>query len=447
MNSEPSEPPSRLAQLLTRLTQIRPHERRALVLAFCCNFLLLASYYVLRPVRDTVATVFGVDQLQDLFTGTFIGTLIASPLYALLASHITPRRLLPGVFWFWLANVLVFAALFQGGAPGRALSAAYYFWFSIMNLFMVSVFWTLMVDLFLPQQATRLFPLIAAGGIIGSIAGPLVTRFAVRGLGLSGLLGLAAAGFVAVIVLVYLLMGEKERLRSLGEEVQPSRLDHRLASNPFTGFREIFKSSISLNQAGFMLLMTWVNTVGYFLQTEFAASLPVIADRTVAISDINLWVNAGSAVFAIFGFGRYVQRFGVTAGLTLNPLLMLIAFVALALSPTLLMIQALQVVRGIGQYAIARPSREMCFTVVDQESRYKTKNIIDTLVYRLGDVSSAWILDGLRAAGLRVLGSSAVGFGWSLLWGGVALALGRRYEVLRTRQPAAPDAAAKAVVT
>ena len=164
------------------------------MLAFACNFLLLASYYILRPVRDTVATVFGADQLQLLFTGTFIGTLIAAPLYAWLAARVRLNRLLPGVFWFWLANVLLFQVLFKMAPENRWIGGAYYVWFSVVNLFMISVFWTLMSDVFSASQATRLFALIAAGGSVGAIVGPLVVRLAVKALGLDGMLIVAAGG-------------------------------------------------------------------------------------------------------------------------------------------------------------------------------------------------------------------------------------------------------------
>ncbi len=409
-----------------------------MALAFLCNFMLLGSYYILRPVRDTAATVFGAEQLQLLFTGTFIGTLLASPLYVWLASRLKLKRLLPGVFWFWMLNVLLFQGLFHVAPQNRLLAGIYFVWFSTVNLFMISVFWSLMVDLFSARQATRLFALIAAGGSLGAIAGPAVTRVAVGTTGLAGLLSIAAAGFLIVIALVHLLMREKDRLRSLGEEVQPSRLDHALAGNPFEGFLEVIRSPFSRNQAAFMLLMTWVNTVGYFLQTDvIAKAFATVADRAVAIADIALVVNICAAVILLFGLGRFVHRFGVTAGLVLNPLIMLVAFVALALSPTLLMIQALQVVRQVSQYAIARPSREICFTVVEQGSRYKSKNVIDTVVYRFGDLSAAWMLAGLRVAGLRIFGSAVAGFGLSALWGVVALLLGRRYEELRARQSAA----------
>jgi len=419
------------------LIHIEPHERAAVTLAFLCNFMLLGSYYILRPVRDTVATVFGVDQLQLLFTGTFIGTLIASPLYAALASRVKLKHLLPGVFWFWLLNVLVFEALFQWAPQSRWIAGAYYVWFSVVNLFMISVFWSLMVDLFTAAQATRLFALVAAGGSLGAIAGPLVTRLAVSVVGLQGLLWIAAGGFVLVIALVHLLMREKERLRAAGALVQRSTLEHGLAGKPLDGFRELMSSAYTRNQALFMLLMTYVNTVAYFLQTDLVAkAFAAVADRTEVIADIALTVNICSALILIFGVGRIVQRFGVTVGLLLNPLIMLVAFVAVALSPTLFMIQALQVVRSVAQYAIARPSREMCFTVLEQSGRYKAKNVIDTAVYRFGDLSAAWIQAGLRATGLRVAGSCIVGFGVCILWGAVAVQLGRRYELLRTRAPA-----------
>jgi AAA family ATP:ADP antiporter len=427
----------RLEGLLTQSAQILPHERRAVMLAFACNFLLLASYYILKPVRDTIATDYS-DQLQLLFTGTFIGTIIAAPIYAWLSARVRLNRLLPGVFWFWLANVLLFQVLFKMAPENRWIGGAYYVWFSVVNLFMISVFWTLMSDLFLPSQATRLFALIAAGGSVGAIVGPLVVRLAVRAVGLDGMLVVAAGGFVAVIALVHLLMHEKERLRRLSGGGQPTTLDHDLAGGALDGFRELLRSAYSRHQAAFILLMTWVNTVAYFLQTDvISKAFSDDAARAVAVTDISLVVNVLAALILLFGLGRYVHRFGVTAGLILNPIIMIIAFVALALSPTLLMIQALQVIRQVSQYAIARPTREMCFTVVSQADRYKTKNVIDVVMYRFGDLSSAWMVTGLRAAGLRVVGSAAAGFGISIIWGVGAVLLGRRFEVLRAEQAAA----------
>jgi AAA family ATP:ADP antiporter len=431
------------ASVLNRLgnlaSGVAPHERRAVALAFMCNFLLLGSYYILRPLRDTVATIVGVGQLQQLFTATFVGTFIASAIYAALASRIKLTRLLPGVFWFWLCNVVLFEVLFRLSPENRGLGAVYFVWFSVTNLFMISVFWSLMVDVFSANQATRVFALIAAGGALGAIAGPLLTRLLVGRLGLSGMLLVAAAGFVLVILLVHLLMREKGRLRHSDHNAQQSTLDHALSGNALEGFRQLFSSTYVLNQAAFILLMTWVNTVAYFCQTDLIArTYSAVASRAQAIADIDLVVNVCTAAILFLGLGRIVRRFGVIAGLILNPLLMVAAFLATALSPTLFMIQALQVVRRVAQYAIARPSREICFTVVDQSSRYKAKNVIDTVVYRFGDVSSAWVQAGLRSMGYGLNGAVTAGVAASLVWLAVAAFLGRRYEEIRLRDAGTP---------
>src|SRR5271170_2507458 len=204
---------SRLTTALARFAQIEPQEGRAVALAFACNFVLLGSYYILRPLRDSMATVFGVGQLQNLFTLTFLVVVLCSPIYTALATRLRLTTLLPGAFWFWLLNVLLFSGLFALAPESRWVAGAYYVWFSVVNLFMISVFWSLMVDLFSAAQATRLFALIAAGGSLGAIGGAVATRLYVPVLGIKGLLLLAAVGFAVVIGLIYWLMREKERLR------------------------------------------------------------------------------------------------------------------------------------------------------------------------------------------------------------------------------------------
>ncbi len=267
---------------------------------------------------------------------------------------------------------------------------------------------------------------------MGAIAGPLLTRLLVGRIGLSGLLLVAAAGFLAVIVIVHLLMRGKRRLCDGVVDGQRSTLDHALRGGVFDGFREVFKFGYLLTQAGFVLLMTWMNTVAYFCQTDLVArSYAATASRARALADIDLGVNVCTAVILFLGLGRFVRRFGVTAGLIANPLLLGVAFIATAMSSTLVMIQALQIVRRVSQYAIARPSREICFTVVPQSSRCKAKNVVDTLVYRIGDSSSAWLQAGLRSLGYGVEGAVGVGVAASFIWGAVAVLLGRRYETLR----------------
>jgi ATP:ADP antiporter, AAA family len=393
-------------RFLTGLADVRPYEVRAVALAFVCNFVLLGSYYLLRPVRDAMATVFGVGQLQNLFTGTLILTLIASPVFAWLTDRFKLSRVLPGVFWFLIINLLGFYFWFRATPDSRWLAAAFYWWFSVVNLFMISVFWSLMVDIFTPNQATRILPAITAGGSIGAIAGPLVASLFVKHVGVHGILLMAASGFGIVLVLVHRVIREKQHLQEAHEETQLSTLDHHLGGTWLDGFRTLFTSSYQINQALFMLLMTWIATIGYFVQTDMISKAFVdVTSRTQALANIDLVVNVASALVALFGLSRFIKRFGVTGSLVLTPLLMAVSFIVLAVSPTLLMLQATQALRRVTQYAIARPSREICFTVVDQENRYKTKNIIDVVVYRLGDLSSAWMQAGMRWLGFGMNGA------------------------------------------
>jgi AAA family ATP:ADP antiporter len=198
------------------------------------------------------------------------------------------------------------------------------------------------------------------------------------------------------------------------------------------GFRVLLTSPYQINQALFMLFMTWIATIGYFIQTDMiATSFADVASRTQALADIDLIVNICSAAVALFGLSRFIARFGVTGSLVLNPILVAVSFVLMAISPTLLMLQATQALRRVTQYAIARPSREICFTVVDQEDRYKTKNIIDVVMYRAGDVSSAWVQAGMRWLGLGLGASLTLAVLVSGLWGVSAWTLGRQYEQRR----------------
>jgi ATP:ADP antiporter, AAA family len=417
--------------LLKLVVDTEPPEVRIVVLAFLCNFVLFSSYYILKPLRDTMATVFGVNELQNLFTGTFVITLAGAPVFAWLASRIRLALFLPGIFWFLLFDILIFYGLFRVAPQSRWVAAAYYWWFSVVNLFLISIFWTFMADIFSAPQATRLYAFIAAGGSLGAIAGPAITASLSRVLGLGGLLLVAAAGFILLILFVHLLMWEKGRMSRV-VCTAAATFDHKLPGNPFHGFRLIFGSSYLMIQVAFVVLMTWISTVIYILQTDFAARMfPGVEGRAAAFADVDLAVNVCSAFILFFGLGRVVRRFGLTAGLVLSPILAAIACVGVVLAPSLLMVQAARVIQRVAQIAIARPSREVLFTVVDQQSKYKAKNVIDTVAYRFGDVTAAWMQAGLRATGFGLLGAVTLGVAVSALWGAVAIVLGRQYEGFR----------------
>jgi AAA family ATP:ADP antiporter len=431
--------------LKSLIAKIEPEERRILALAFACNFMLLGSYYILRPVRDAMSTVLGVQQLPNVYLGTLILTLIASPAFAWLTDTFKVARVLPAVFAFLIVNLLGFYGWVQAGPVNQGLAVTFYWWFSVVNLFMISVFFSLMVDTFTAAQASRLLPTIAAGGSLGAVAGPALARVFATRIGVGGLLLMAAAGIAVVIVLVLALIREKRRLLVVHAETQASTLEHPLGGTLFDGFRVTFSSSYHVNQALFIMLMTWIATVGYFLQTEMIArAFAGLAERTQALADIDMVVNLCSAIVAMFGVSRFIERFGVTGGLVVNPVLMVISFVLMALSPTLLMLQAMQALRRVSQYAIARPCREICFTVVDQESRYKAKNFIDTVIYRFGDLGSAWMQKGMEVLGFGTYATFGLGIVFSGLWAVNAFSLGRQYE---RRKKEAPGQAGEAHFT
>jgi AAA family ATP:ADP antiporter len=416
------------ARALKHIAGIEPHEVKAVVTAFVYFFFLMASYFILRPLRDTMGTVYGVAHLQELYTGTFVLSFIVAPVFAGLASRIRLASFLPWVYGFIAVTMLVFYFLFQTVAHDRWVAAAFFVWLSTFNLLTISVFWSLMADTFSSAQARRLFGVIAAGGTVGTISAPAFIALFVGSVGTNSLLLISAAGFTITAFLVRVLETEKRKLAAT--EAQPTTLDHKLGGNPFDGFAILFRSRYLLMIALFLLLMTWISTVIYFqladlISKEFASR----AARTQAYATIDLATNSIAVLIQLFGTGRFIKRFGVTTGLLINPVIMVLAFVAVVFSPVLLVLAAIQVMRRFSEYAIAKPSRDMLFTVVDQQAKYKAKNVIETVVYRFGDLTSSWISAAVLPFG--VAGLAIFGIAIAIVWFPVAWLLGRQYEAVR----------------
>jgi AAA family ATP:ADP antiporter len=422
--------PSVLARLFRSAAVIEPFEMKAVLLSMAYFLFLFGSYSIVKPVRDAMGTVYGMSHIQELFTGTFIASFIFAPLYAGIASRMRLSTFLPWVYGFVAASILLFFALFHMGASDRMTAAAFFVWVSTFNILIISVFWTFMADLFSRTQAKRLFGFVAAGGTIGGIVGPAIATFLVKSVGNNGLMLISAGGFIVTAWLVTLLAREKEVMLKAGVEAQKTSLNHRLAGNPFDGFRLLAKSPYLLMLALFLLLMTWISTVVYIQLGDLITK--AFSDRnarTQAYAMIDLAVNSIAVFLQLFGTGRIISRFGVTTGLLVNPVIMVVAFVAVAFSPVLLVLGGIQIVRRVAEYAVAKPTREMLFTVVDQESKYKAKNVIDTVVYRFGDLSSSWLSVWILPYG--VTGLAIFGAIVSVIWFPVAYALGRRYENVR----------------
>ena len=428
-----SKQPSMLARAFKSLAVIEDFELKAVILSMLYFFFLFGSYSVVKPVRDAMGTVYGVKHLQELFTVTFFLSLVFAPLYAGLASRIRLSTFLPWVYGVIAVSVLAFIALFRGASTPQQLhwvAAAFYVWVSTFNMLIISVFWSFMADLFSREQAKRLFGFVAAGGTIGGIVGPAIATLLGRSIGNNGLVLVSAAGFALTAVLVRLLAHEKAKLAAEGVETQKTTLDRRLSGGLFDGFLLLFRSPYLMLLALFLLLMTWISTIVYFQLGDLITKAFASPDaRTQAYATIELTVNSLAVLLQLFGTGRLIRRFGVTAGLLLNPVIMVVAFIAVMFSPVLMLLGSVQVVRRVAEYAVAKPTREMLFTVVDQESRYKAKNVIDTVVYRGGDLTSAWVSHWVLSFG--VAGLAIFGVIVSVIWFPIAYLLGRRYESVR----------------
>jgi len=427
------------ARLLKSIAAIEPYELKAVTLGLLYFMFLFGSYSVLKPVRDAMGTVYGVHHLQELFTATLVVSLLFAPLYSGLVSRVRLSTFLPWIYGFVAISMLIFYGLFASGLyQDRWIAAGFYVWVSTFNMLIISVFWTFMADIFSRAQAKRLFGFIAAGGTLGGIAGPAIAALLATRIGNNNLLLVSAAGFAATALLVHMLAREKGRLVASGLKTQHTTLDRRLRGNPFDGFRLLFQSRYLLLLAVFLLLMTWISTIVYFQLGELITKTFTSREaRTQAYGVIDFSVNSIALIVQLLGSGRFIARFGVGMGLLLNPFIMVVAFLAIAFSPVLLVLCGVQIVRRVAEYAVAKPTREMLFTVVDQEGRYKAKNVIDTVVYRFGDFSSAWVSAAILpygVAGLAIFGAIVSG-----IWFPVAYLLGKRYEQTRVRDSEAAD--------
>jgi AAA family ATP:ADP antiporter len=417
---------------LGRLVQVEPRELRALAWSFVYFFSLLCGYYILRPMRDAMGIAGGVEHLHWLFTGTFVAMLAAVPLFGWVTSRFPRRRFLPFVYYFFIANLIVFFLLLRAEGDHVYAARAFFIWTSVYNLFVVSVFWSFMADLYTNPQAKRLFGFIAAGGTTGALVGPALAAVLARPLGTANLL-LASAGFMAIAVLCIhrLIAWKAAQPQAALPEAQRAAEARPLGGGVLAAFPLVARSPYLLGIALFMLLFTTLSTVLYFQQAQivrdaFASS----AERTTVFAAIDFAVNALTITIQVFITARLVRGLGIAWALALVPVLLGTGFLALGFAPVLAVLVAVQILRRAGDYAVTRPAREMLYVVLGREEKYKAKNFIDTVIYRGGDAVSAWAYAGLRAMGLSLGAIAFVAVPLSVLWAWLAFRLGRRQEAL-----------------
>lgn len=403
---------------------VQPGERTALMLGFAFHFCVLASYYLVRPLRDALGLEGGADKLQWLFTATFVVMLLMVPVFGALASRLPATRFVPLIYRVIAASMLVFGVLIANRIAPVAVGRVFFVWISIYNLFIVSIFWSVLVDRFSSEQGRRLFGFIAAGGTLGTFIGPLLAATMATRLGPVALT-VAAALLLEVAVRCYRALLSRTQSQSGSRMIE----DRRMGGSMLAGITLITRSPYLLGLVLFMLLHTSAATLLYFEQGRIVAgSYADVASRTQFFAVVDLIVSALTLIFQLLLTAPLIRLVGVGGALVALPLATIVAFSAMALAPVPATVALAQGLRRAVEFAIVRPAREVLWTVVSREEKYKAKNVIETLVYRGGDAASGWLSVGLTALGAGFGLVALVIVPFAGLWGWLCLWLARHQE-------------------
>ena len=414
-----------LERWLARVMPATPQERAAALWSFAYFFALLAGYYVLRPLRDQMGIAGGVKNLPWLFTATFVTLLVAQPLYGALVARLPRARFIPIVYHFFVANLLVFWALLTFDVETAVVARVFFVWVSVFNLFAVAVFWSFMADLFTSEQGKRLFGFIGAGGTAGALLGPIITIWLSVPLGPVNLMIAAVIFLELAVFCVYRL----ERNVVMREQAQAQAPTESIGGSAFAAIPELVRSPYILGIGVWVALLSYAATIIYFEQAHIVSEAVKSAGlQTRIFASIDLAVSLLTLVTQLFITGQVLKRVGPGVAAAALPMVYIVGFAVLAVMPTLIVVVTVQVVQRWMNFAIANPARQLFFTVVTREEKYKAKNLVDVVVYRGSDALSGWIFDTLQGLGLKLgaiaLCSLPVVAGWAVL----SLALGREQE-------------------
>jgi AAA family ATP:ADP antiporter len=454
---------TRLGRLVRRSVDVREGEMAALIWSSAYFLLILTSYYILRPIRDEMGRIGGTRNLAWLFTGTLIGMLLIHPVFTSLVTRFPRRRFIPFIYRFFILNLLIFFAIFRAASEPQLVwvGRVFFIWVSVFNLFVVSVFWSFMTDIYRPDQSKRLFGMLAVGGTVGAIIGASITAGFVSTFGAVNLLLVSALFLELACRAAGGLARQEERLAGAAmlDAVEPrseapavaaagppaaaTRGDEVIGGRVLDGIRHVLASPYLLGIAALMLFFTISSTFLYVQQvkiadqafgTDSAASIQFFAS-------VEFWVNTITLVTQLFITGRLIKWLGVGAGLAYLPLISVLGFGILALAPSLTAVIVFQVLRRAGNFAIQRPSREMLYTVLARTDKYKSKNFNDTFVYRAGDQVGVWSERLLTVIGLGIAGTAATMVPFSVAWLGLAVWLGMRFKAIHSRTRESPGVA------
>ena len=446
----PPTPPDSLSQRidsrtwLHRLVLLEPGETRAFLWSAAYFFFVLFSYYLLRPIRDTIGIRGDIDRLPWLWTGTTIATLAVTPVFALVVSRFPRRTFVPWLYRFFALNLVAFWLLLTfipAGPKNLNAGYAFFIWLSVFNLLSTSVFWGFMADAFTQGQGKRLFGPIGVGGTLGAILGGLVPATMAEWIGSVNLILVSVVALEVVAQCVRRLCAELgAKLDAAGEPIErcpeckydlrglaingdvrtcpecgsvvPLRKRREPDRNMWAGFALIAKSPYLQMMVVYMLLYTMTSTFLYIEQlTVVQREVVEETQRTRLFAWIDVIVNVLTLLTQLFLTGRLLTRLGILAGLMLLPAMTLIGFLLLWEWEILAVLLGFQILRRSMHYAVDRPTREVLYTVLNPDAKYKSKAFIDTFVYRAGDLVGAWskALGDRNAIAVGLLGAAAAG--------------------------------------
>ena len=420
------------ANLFDRIFGLEKHEYVAVAWSFAYFFCVLSSYYILRPVRDSMAVGSGSNTIPWLFFGTFMTMLVATPIFGWVASRYPRRQFLPWVYLFFISNIVIFWIVFSlavdSGSDHVWLGRIFFVWLSVFNLFVVSVFWSFMADIYTREQGRRLFGVIAAGGSIGALIGGAATSILVTRIGFQNLFPIAATLLLIAISCITRLRTWVEQSTSQ-DVVETAASAKPLGGNPFSGITHVFSSRYFTGIAVSSVIASLLGTALYIFMAQLVEqAIPGTDEQTQFFSNINNWTNGLSLIGQLFLVKRVVHRFGIGVSLSMVPIVSVAGFILLAVEPTLAIVALLTVVRrGLG-FGFGKPTSDMLYSVVTPEEQYKTKNFIETAVYRAGDLVGSLAIRGLVAVGLGISAVSVAMLPFAALWAAVSMWLGHDYR-------------------
>lgn len=419
-----------LSNLILKLTNIRASELKAAMMSFVFIFTLMASYMILKPVRDAMPSDWGDVTLATQWTYTFIFSTIAVIVYNFIASQIQLRYLVPGVFIFFSFSFILFYLAYQGVFTIPHIGKVFYVWISIFSLFHISVFWGFMTGNFNKEQGKRIFGFITTGASIGAIVGPVIVTFIIdKDVNEGTILLFTSTLLLIPIPIIFYLNRLFKKMGSHQKNNQTTINTKSLSANPLSGFQEFIKHPRLIGIATFIFLFTAISAFFYFTQTNVLKEY-ARGERRQILGSVELITNTLTIILGFFATSRLTTRFGLSTTLSIVPFFIAIFMLLIGVHPAVWMVLGLQIIRRSGNYAITRPSREILFTTVDNEARFKTKPFIDVAIYRGGDVFWIWVI-ALLGEGYFNLSLTPILVICSVIaviWGVVGLRLGRKFD-------------------